>query len=97
MSIEEKYKIGQAILTQLFAMPFDELRAKVKDICGDKVYDNGYIWESGEVHKTSHNDQPQQITISYYDSIIIGSFGISIKYEHKPTRNIIDFDQYFKL
>lgn len=88
--------MGIEILKELFKLSHIELRAKLQDICGDKIKDPD-IFEKGHVHKTVDNDEPEHIKIYYYDCLSVSPFGITFEPEHGESRSIVEFNKYFKL
>jgi hypothetical protein len=97
-SIKEMYDIGLPILTELFNMPFDKLRDKVKEICGREVdRRNDLILKEGTVKKQSSNDVPEYIEIWCYSHIKIHAFGISYIPEHGEGSQLVEFNKFFKL
>lgn len=101
-SIIEKTKLrmalGQPVLEQFFKMTDKEIKLKVKSILKNKVdsYDDSFV-EFGSVKRVIQNEQPQEIIISYYDSVEISFMGIYWKPEHGGATIVTHFDEHFVL
>lgn len=92
----ERHKFGMPILEQLFKLNKDELKKKLQTICGHITLPEGLLKE-GSVEKTISNDVPKSIEVWYYDHISISPYGINYKPEHGNEKEIIAFNEHFKL
>jgi len=92
--IMKKYEYGLTILNDLFKMSIPEFKEKLLSIL-NSTYDE--IVKNGRVEKITSNDIPECINIYFYDKITISPFGIDYKPEHGESRNLISFNQHFKL
>lgn len=90
-----QYDIGVAILNQLFPLNKEEMKAKVDSICGDMLPD--YFIKNCHVIKTSEDDQPEKIELVSYDRVTITWSGIEFKPEHGKVRDLVKFNEHFKL
>jgi len=97
--LAENLPFGQAILNKLFELNSKDLKAKVKEICGNKLltFSHDHLFADGVVRKILSDDQPWQISISYFDSLVIDAIGISFKPEHGIGQFLFWFDKNFKL
>ena len=91
----KRYDFGYPILEKLFKLNKDELKKKLQTICGDKLPDG--LLKEGSVKKTISNDVPESIEIWFYDHISISAYGINYKPEHGTEKEIIAFNEHFKL
>jgi hypothetical protein len=95
--IQENLPYGEAVLKKLFELNSTELKAKVKEICGEKVTKYDHLFKEGDVEKITKNDEPWNITISYFDQISIDVLGITVRNEGKLNSKVLAlFDKYFK-
>lgn len=94
--LNEMYETGMAVFTKLFELKSVDLKAKLKEICGDKVPKHMFE-DRAQVNKTTMNDQPQRIEIYFYDGIFIDVLGIRYSPEHGVPRDIVKFDKFFTL
>ena len=94
--IKENAEIGQNVMTELMKLNDTELSAKIKDILQmpktDEIFDN-----NPDCIRTIKNGKVDSIEFWFYDGIVIGSLGISLKPEHGPTVPLINFNKYFTL
>jgi hypothetical protein len=96
--IKENLPFGQEVLNKLFELNSTELRAKVKEICGEKLANYQHLFEGSVVEKTIRDDKPYRIKISYFDQISIDAIGIGFRREHGSNfEMLIWFTKYFKL
>ncbi len=94
--LNEMYETGMAVLTKLFELSSIDLKAKLKEICGDKVPEHMFE-DRAQVNKTTTNDIPVRIEIYFYDGIFIDVLGIRYGPEHGIPRDIVKFDKFFTL
>lgn len=97
----KQWEIGFPIFKQLFDMEPKELREKLHSICGEdykELIDNSSItWEMKTMSVREQIKTPYEISLNYYNSITITPFGIVYKPEHGSGKNIISFNEHFKL
>lgn len=97
--IEIAKEYGEPIFAEVFALSDKELLEKIESICGEQLPDHilSNYGKGTWVTRVIKNEEPQSITIEYYDSVEINVFGISIKPEHGQSQKIITFNKHFKL
>lgn len=93
--INDLYKSGQPILTELINMKDAELREKIKSIL--KYKEIKFDFDAAVIEKRFKNDEADKIEIYNYDNISINFMGIYYKPEHKESINLVTFDEHFKL
>lgn len=90
------YDTGNAILAKLFLMNKDEIKAKIESVCGDKLPNN--LTKNCHVIKTSEDDIPSEIVLVIpYARVIITWFGIELKADGSNPKELVAFDEHFKL
>lgn len=77
-------------------MPKKELLETLKEICGDRV-SKETLEESSNVYKKLTNDEPTELSIASWDSLIISPFGITYQKEHGTAERIVEFNKFFKI
>ena len=90
-----KYDLGATVLNELFLLNKDETKLKIQSICGDKL-PNGFI-DNSHVIKVSEDDKPERIELVFYDRIIITWQGIDFHPNNGKVRELIQFNEHFKL
>jgi hypothetical protein len=97
LDFEKQYEEGLPTFEKLFKLSSQELKEKIKEICGSNVSNEYLFTESSHVVKTIKNDKPKEIVIEFYDSISISPFGISYQPEHGSGRKLVTFNKFFVL
>jgi lipopolysaccharide biosynthesis glycosyltransferase len=99
MNLEEQFKIGESILSELFKLNSKELKSKIKDLLIEFgiILSNDDLLINGSVSKLIENDYPSKITICFYDKIIINNWGIIFQKETGGSKELIRFNKHFKL
>lgn len=97
--IEKAYNMGLPILEAFMKMTDQEIREKLKSIVGNQISDSDYLLgENSHIKRVIENEVPYDITVSYYDHIIISPFGIHYEGEHGyNNRKLVEFNEHFKL
>ncbi len=101
MSLEEeyqqRYEIGFPIFEKLFHLKKDDFIRVMKDIFADNESVLRILENSPSVVKTIRDDEPQEITVYFYDGIEINYSGVRYKPEHGSATTILKFDKFFNL
>lgn len=98
--LEKRYETGLFILEQFMKLSDKDLKAMLKTMIGHhitKSYADLLFGGVAEVKRVIVNEKSDEITISYYDQIRIGVFGISYKHEGSEYKPLIEFNENFKL
>jgi hypothetical protein len=91
--IEKQYNTGYPIFCKFFELKHEDLRKKLGEMFSDKrILD---IISDGSVKKVTSDDEPEQISIHFYDEIQINFLGISLTPEHNSKRMLIEFTEHF--
>lgn len=103
MTLEQKYneiyEIGFPIFQKLFQLnKADFIKVMVFIL---KDYKNKHALEILEnnprVVKIIHDDEPYEINIEFYSSIIVSHVGINYKPEHGASFFLVRFDKFFNV
>lgn len=96
--INNAENFGQPVLNEIFKLSSKEIKTLVQDILGGwfDEHCSGMI-DMGIVKKISKDDEPSQIEICFYDSILIDHFGIHFISEYGQKETLRNFDKYFKM
>jgi hypothetical protein len=92
---KNKFEVGSTVLAKLFVLNKDETKAMIKSICGDKL--PTYFLDNCHVIKTSEDDKPDSIELVAYDHLIINWIGIEFRPQHGKSRQLVEFNEHFKL
>ena len=91
--IEKEYKEKQPIFKKIFNLPCKDIKKIIGKILND--YQIDFCLDSSRVIKKIINDEPDTITLEWYDQIEISFMGVYFKPEHKSryliTRLYNDF------
>ena len=92
----KKYEAGLPVFKKLFNLKKEELIKTVKEIVGDDY--SSILDNNPDVFKEIRNDEPEKISISFYDSIKITPFGINFVGEHGyNSKKLVEFNRFFTL
>jgi len=96
---KKAYEIGLPIFLELFKLSDSDLKDKLKSILRSKLDSRNMdlFDKTSPVTRIIKNENPEKILIEFYDWIEIYPLGISFHPEHGKSRQIIDFDEHFKL
>lgn len=94
---EQQYEIGFPMFEKLFQLKKDDFIRVMKDIFQDDKSVLEILENKPSVVKTLRNDEPEKITIYFYDGIEIDYTGVSYKPEHGSPTKILKFDKFFNL
>jgi hypothetical protein len=101
MTLEEKFKqqyeIGFPIFEKIFKLKKDDLIALMKDIFQDEPKSMELLGNNPIVTKKITDDEPVEVKISFYSSIIVNYFGISYKPEHGGSNMFLKFDKFLNV
>lgn len=95
--IKEQYEIGFPIFKKLFQLKKDDFINVMKDIFQDDEYVMRILESKPNITKTLENDNPEQIRMDFYDSILIDHTGIWAQPEHGSSVMILKFDKFFNI
>lgn len=96
-TIQERYEKGQAIFKQIYSLSDKDLINKLKSILGCFDYAIELLESKSAVTRVIVNEEPECIKISFYSSLKIDWLGVSYKPEHGLDKNLVRFDDHFKL
>jgi hypothetical protein len=101
MTLEQKYKeqyeIGFPIFQKLFQLKKDDFIKVMKDIFQDDKSVMEILENKPRVIKTLNDDEPEEMQIHFYSSILINYTGVSYKPEHGSLQMILKFDKFFNV
>ena len=101
MSLEQKYKeqyeIGFPIFKKLFQLKKDDFIKVMKDIFQDNKSVMVILENKPRVIKTLNDDEPEEMQIHFYSSILINYTGVRFKPEHGSLEMILKFDKFFNV
>ena len=91
-----RVELGQDILQKFMDLSDKELVAKLKEILYDDSKAMDVLDEQQSITRMIKNEKPSEISIYFYDGIILDWSGISYAPEHGPTKPLRKFDKFFK-
>jgi hypothetical protein len=96
---KKAYETGLPFFLKLFKMSDLDLKDKLKSILKNKLNSRNLdlLEKSSDVIRTIRNENPEKISIQFYDWIEIYPLGISFHPEHGNAHQIVDFDEHFIL
>jgi hypothetical protein len=101
MTLEQKYKeqyeIGFPIFEKLFQLKKDDFIKVMKDIFHDNKSVMEILENKPRVIKTLTDDEPEEMLIHLYSSILINYTGVRFKPEHGSLEMILKFDKFFNV
>jgi hypothetical protein len=101
MTLEQKYKeqyeIGLPIFQKLFQLKKDDFIKVMKDIFQDNQSVLEILENKPKVIKTLNDDEPEEMQIHFYSSILINYTGVRYKPEHGSLQMILKFDKFFNV
>ena len=101
MTLEQKYKeqyeIGFPIFQKLFHLKKDDFINVMKDIFQDNKSVMEILENKPRVIKTLNDDEPEEMQIHFYSSILINYTGVGFKPEHGPLEMILKFDKFLNV
>ncbi len=97
MDFHQQYEIGYPIFQKFFSLNKKNLIDVMKDIFQDNLKVMEIIENNPRIIKTLENDEPEEISIYFYNSIKITCFGVYYKPEHGVQEKILKFDKFFNL
>jgi len=101
MSLEQKYKeqyeIGFPIFEKLFQLKKDDFIKVMKDIFKDNKSVMEILENKPRVIKTLNDDEPEEMQIHFYSSVLINYAGVRFKPEHGSLEMILKFDKFFNV
>lgn len=86
---------GIPIFNEIFKLTDQQIIDKLESILLND-YDS-ILSNEPTIKRIIVNSIPNEITISFYDTIKIDSFGISYKPEQGPFNSLITFNKHFRL
>lgn len=99
--LAEKYREMHNVGFPIFEKLFNLKKPELLKVCSEIFYDNEQILEILKkdplVLKSSRNDEPEEIVISFYSKITIAYYGVSYKPEHGPQKGVLKFDKFFNI
>lgn len=96
-AIQERYDKGYSIFKQIYTLSDKDLIAKLKSILGCFNDAIDLLDAKPVVKRSIVNEEPECINIIFYDVIKIDWSGISYKTEYGTEKNMVRFDNHFKL
>lgn len=98
-NLTKRYEHGLPILEEFMKMTDNEIRKKLKSIVGSQLSGKGHLFGSEtHIRRVIENETPSEITVSFYDRIKIGPFGINYEGEHGyNNKTLVEFNEHFKL
>jgi hypothetical protein len=93
MNIQDE--IGQSILNKLFEMNDTQLKEKLISITDNNHCD--ILTNDCDCVRIIRNSIPEKIEFSYYDTLRVNRFGVSIVPENGCHYLLVKFNQHFKL
>ena len=101
MTLEQKYKeqyeIGFPIFQKLFQLKKDDFIKVMKDIFQDNKSVMEILENNPRVIKTLYDDEPEEMQIHLYGSVLINYTGVRFKPEHGSLEMILKFDKFFNV
>jgi len=101
MTLEQKYKeqyeIGFPIFQKLFQLKKDDFIKVMKDIFQENKSVMVILENKPRVIKTLNDDEPEEMQIHFYSSILINYTGVRFKPEHGSLEMILKFDKFFNV
>ena len=94
---KEQYEIGFSIFQKLFQLKKDDFIKLMKDIFQDNKFVMEILESKPIVIKTLNDDEPVEMQIHYYNSILINYTGVRFKPEHGSLEMILKFDKFFNM
>ena len=94
---KERYEIGFPIFEKLFQLKKDDFIKVMKDIFQDNKSVMEILENKPRVIKTLNDDEPEEMQIHFYSSILINYTGIRFKPEHGALEMILKFDKFFNV
>ncbi len=94
---QEQYKIGFPIFLKLFQLEKDGFIKVMKDIFQDNKSVLEILENKPKVMKTLCDDEPEEITIHFYSSIVINYLGVKYQPEHGASIMVLKFDKFFNI
>ena len=94
---KEQYEIGFPIFEKLFQLKKDDFIKVMKDIFQDNKSVMVILENKPRVIKTLNDDEPEEMQIHFYSSILINYTGVRFKPEHGSLEMILKFDKFFNV
>jgi len=94
---KEQYEIGFPIFKKLFQLKKDDFIKVMKDIFQDNKSVMVILENKPRVIKTLNDDEPEEMQIHFYSSILINYTGVRFKPEHGSLEMILKFDKFFNV
>jgi len=95
--IMRRYNVGYPILVQISKLDKDELRTLLTSIFTNESRILQLLNLDFDVTMIVKNYRVDEISLSYYDSIIIDWMGIYLKLEHGSKNLLVEFNEHFKI
>ena len=94
---QQQYEIGFPIFEKIFKLKKDDLITLMKDIFQDEPKSMELLENNPIVTKKITNDEPEEVKISFYSSIIVNYLGIYYKPEHGGHNMFLKFDKFLNV
>lgn len=94
---KEQYEIGFPIFQKLFQLKKDDFIKVMKDIFQENKSVMVILENKPRVIKTLNDDEPEEMQIHFYSSILINYTGVRFKPEHGSLEMILKFDKFFNV
>lgn len=94
---KEQYEIGFPIFKKLFQLKKDDFIKVMKDIFQENKSVMVILENKPRVIKTLNDDEPEEMQIHFYSSILINYTGVRFKPEHGSLEMILKFDKFFNV
>jgi hypothetical protein len=94
---KEQYEIGFPKFQKLFQLKKDDFIKVMKDIFQDNESVMEILENKPRVIKTLTDDEPEEMQIHFYSSILINYTGVIFKPEHGSLQMILKFDKFFNV
>lgn len=94
---KEQYEIGFLTFQKLFQLKKDDFIKVMKDVFQDNKSVMKILENRPRVIKTLYDDEPEEMQIHFYSSILINYTGIRFKPEHGSLEMILKFDKFFNV
>ncbi len=102
--MQENYDIGIGVMNDLMKLDDEQLREKIRSICGSLVPDygqdilqSGIESKGGTITRKIKNMKPNLISIEFYNWIEISPLGISFHPEHGGAIHLVEFNKHFTM
>jgi len=95
--LQKQYDVGFPIFEKLFKLNKVDLITVMKDIFQDNKQIIEVLVNNPVVIKTLKDDEPTEIKICVYDTILINYTGISFQPEHSSWVRVLKFDYFFNV